>query len=35
MITTRLFRSSGLALIVGGILLFVHFVAHPAGESAP
>lgn len=34
MSTTRLMRLSGLALILGGVLLFVHFVTHPMGEGA-
>ncbi len=34
MSTIRLMRWSGLALILGGVLLFVHFVTHPMGEGA-
>ena len=32
--TSRLFRLSGLSLILGGITLFIHYVTHPEGESA-
>lgn len=34
MSTTRLMHLSGLSLILGGILLFIHFVTHPMGEGA-
>ncbi len=34
MATQKLLRLSGLALMVGGIILVVHYITHPPGETA-